>query len=660
MTNRNLRSTYITSLTHFILFVLLPLTSEQTTEKIFWKVHETTLVKWLSALLLSFAVMAAIIAMFALAGKALRLLRIKRIGNVITIIPALLYAGLIHGKWLENKEFAVAVGSLFFCCLALFAYSRKDGSYSSLKSLVPMSLAASSALLVLSSAISLPLLKWSNDQKINAAIRASSPNLVWIIFDELAINGLVNREGEIDQVNYPGFHDLAARSTWYANTITPHTWTELAVPGQLNGKMSSDTTQLPSSWTSNLPTGILQYGFSDVGFPFFAADNEKDSGEYSAKSFRVLIEDSAILIGHKILPKFLRQMIPSLGNSWGNFRTPSNRVSGLESWMKSFDMALGSDTPVVTVAHSLIAHHNWTLDGLEASFINNSIPYSEDHYMPGTCDILGPELLCVTDLMLLNKRLYGMNAKAADQALSQVIELLHRHNQFDNTMIVVTSDHGVGHAVGMDGRRIPPDDNHFDDLVRVPLFVKILGQKDANIVTETRSTTQILATVLQELKLLSPPEIDPPLTETLQSFTVNNVPHSGSFAEISTWLNDGGSLVEAENGKYPYAIGPLATLVGNRTDSIGRALSEIAIENLLVDRFRETASKSDSQYRHLVSGKMSRDDCQTGLLALIENNHIVGTMHRYPSFKDSKKDGLWGVAQSDAPIGELSVLCVSA
>lgn len=660
MLNRNLRTVYITSLTHFILFVLLPLTSELATNKVFWRVHETTFIKWLSVLSLSLTILVVIIAIFSIAGKILRLIRFNRIGSVITLLPVLFYAGLIHRKLLEKEEITVALGSLLFCCLALFAYSRRGTTYSSLKSFVPMGLAASTASLVLLSVVSLPLLNWSNSQRKSAAIRASSPNLIWIIFDELAINGLVNREGEIDQVNYPGFHDLAARSTWYTNTVTPHTWTELAVPAQLNGKKSSDTTHLPSSWTYNIPTGILQYGFSDVGYPFFAADNGEGSGEYLAKSFRVLVEDSMILIGHKILPNFFRQMLPSLGNSWGNFRAPSNPSSSLESWTKRLDSALGSDRPIVTVAHSVITHHPWTRDGSEASFINDSVPHSEDHYLPGTCDIVSSEMLCVTDLMLLNKRLYGMNAKAADQVVSKLIESLRQHNQFDNTIIVVTSDHGTGMAVGMNGRRISPDDNHFEDLARVPLFVKTLGQKDSKIVSETRSTTQILATVLQELELTSPREIDPPLTETLQSFTINNVPHSGSFAETSTWLTDGGSLVEAENRKYPYAIGPLASLVGDRTDSITRTLGEIAVENLLVDRFRETASITDSQYRHLVSGKMSQKDCPTGFLALVENNRIIGTMHRYPSFKDSTKDGMWGIAQSDAPIGELSVLCIGA
>ena len=61
--------------------------------------------------------------------------------------------------------------------------------------------------------------------------------VVVIIFDELPLPTLMRSDGTINAERYPAFARLAASSTWFRNTSSPHNRTERAVPAIVTGNV---------------------------------------------------------------------------------------------------------------------------------------------------------------------------------------------------------------------------------------------------------------------------------------------------------------------------------------------------------------------------------------------------------------------------------------
>ncbi len=315
----------------------------------------------------------------------------------------------------------------------------------------------------------------------------------------------------------------------------------------------------------------------------------------------------------------------------------------------------------MTFAHTLLSHHPWTYDGFSSSFINPQVSYSPHHFIPATCDD-GKDFknfLCTDEIMQLSKRMYGVNIKAADQMIGEVVSILEESGKFDSTMIIVTADHGFAFATNKDGRRIAPNDTYWQDLVKVPLLVKYPSQKQPLTVTEMRSTTQILHSVLDEFEIEAPANIAPSLAENSIIQTVDGNPQNLDFPNPSRWISDGGSFGQVENHMYPYALGSAALLMGYPSKSLVKSISAIKNASIVVDRHRDEPSPVDKQYRHLVTGSIKRNTCNNGSLVLVSDHVLVGTAHTFPSFQKPTLDGFWGVAQSGSPISDVHLYCLN-
>jgi arylsulfatase A-like enzyme len=100
-----------------------------------------------------------------------------------------------------------------------------------------------------------------------------------------------------------------------------------------------------------------------------------------------------------------------------------------------------------------------------------------------------------------------------DWALGKLIEALKQRGLYDNTLLVITSDHGeafgergiVGHALSV-----------YQDLVHVPLLIKYPGQTDPASVSRAVSLTSLMPTILTVLGYPAP--------KTMQGRSLWNAP----------------------------------------------------------------------------------------------------------------------------------------
>jgi len=100
------------------------------------------------------------------------------------------------------------------------------------------------------------------------------------------------------------------------------------------------------------------------------------------------------------------------------------------------------------------------------------------------------------------KTVYDGSVKFVDQALSTVIDSLKDQKLYDNTMIVVTSDHGEEFWEHYPIDSAEQGHSFFDEMLHVPLIIKFPNQKFAGKrFKEIVSLVDIVPTVLDTLKI---------------------------------------------------------------------------------------------------------------------------------------------------------------
>lgn len=101
--------------------------------------------------------------------------------------------------------------------------------------------------------------------------------------------------------------------------------------------------------------------------------------------------------------------------------------------------------------------------------------------------------------------LYDGEVAYADAAIGSLLERLEDLGLYDDSLIIVTSDHGeflgehdlFGHGYGP-----------YDPIHRVPLIIKLPGARHGRVVDEWVQTTDVFPTVLRELSIPVPDGID--------------------------------------------------------------------------------------------------------------------------------------------------------
>ncbi|MEK6252004.1 MAG: hypothetical protein AABM43_08695, partial [Actinomycetota bacterium] len=154
-------------------------------------------------------------------------------------------------------------------------------------------------------------------------IRSRVP-VVEIIFDEFPVGTLMDRNGGIDASRFPAFAELAAHSTWYRGATTVAGFTPRAVPAILTGRVPSGD-ELPTS--SDQPRSI----FTLLGGTYRMNVMEEatalcpkslcgDEGRPSSTSgLESLISDLRIVSEHLLLPNGIRNHLPAVDETFGDF-----------------------------------------------------------------------------------------------------------------------------------------------------------------------------------------------------------------------------------------------------------------------------------------------------------------------------------------------------
>ena len=302
------------------------------------------------------------------------------------------------------------------------------------------------------------LLGGSGASDVDSAAVPKRPHVVLLILDELPSDSLLDRRRRIDPVRYPNFAALAGDSSWFRNAFSVYDSTTKAVPLILDGvKPQPGTSADRRDHRRSIYDIFARHGYRVV-----------DSEEASA-----LCPPSICRGGRTRRPAIIPYLL-------------SGRPERFERWVRS----IRAGRPTLWVKHLMLPHGPYQY--LPSGVRTRPGPGDLLHGMntvPGFHDEF---------LTRHNEQRYLLQLGYTDRLLGRLIRRLKQQGIYDDTLIVVTADHGIAFQVGVPTRRSARAYN-VEELTPVPLIVKRPGQRRGRVLDAYARTLDVTPTIASVL-----------------------------------------------------------------------------------------------------------------------------------------------------------------
>lgn len=474
--------------------------------------------------------------------------------------------------------------------------------------------------------------------------------VVVIVLDEFAAATIIAADGSINAERYPGFAELASVSTWFRNASSHHNLTHRAVPALLDGRLAADGllptyADHPRNLFTMLGGSIPVRRYESV--TSLCPDDICAPAEH--EPLTQALEDASIVYGHRVLPGALRDELPPIDNSWGAYGAQEERgadgAAGAEDESGGGDdyistaysrwLGLGADErsplgqaavlseeiraitsePALHVVHVAIPHRPWVLSpsGYATSFA------------PGL--IRDPADPAYAFENRMEFQLHSMQVGAADTLVAELLDRLQALSNWEDTLLVVTSDHGTN-LTPPDLGRMRVTEANIEEVFRVPLFIKAPGQVDGEIVDEPALTIDIVPSIADLLGAELNWEFD--------GHSLFDGSEATTAPRVSADVDGVLEIVSRRRTEFPHgedwiglaAVGTHGDLVGSRLDalSIG-ADSELGASIDQRRQFDELPTEQ-GEMPFVISGTVVAEEEPPELVVAV-NGTIVGVTGGY-------------------------------
>jgi hypothetical protein len=284
---------------------------------------------------------------------------------------------------------------------------------------------------------------------------------VLVVFDEFPGDTLLGPDRRIDAGRFPNFAALAADGTWFRNAATAYDSTTKAVPLILDGIRPHRGT---SAIVRDHPNSI----FTALG----------------RRGYRIVTSEEATAMCPRRYCPAERTKRPAI--------IPNLKGGRAERFQRFVRSIRPARRPTFWIKHALLPHGPWV-------------------YMPSGHHLRpeGPELLPGMQtvpgfydqyLTRHNEQRYLLQLGFVDRLLGRLAGRLKSQGMYDDTLIVVTADHGFAWQVGVPTRRSISLSN-VDELAPVPLFVKKPGQRRGRVSDVLARTLDVTPTITDVLNV---------------------------------------------------------------------------------------------------------------------------------------------------------------
>lgn len=490
---------------------------------------------------------------------------------------------------------------------------------------------------------------------------ASDTPIVMVVFDEFSSIYLMNEDGQIDRDRFPNFASLADGAYWFRNATTVVDNTVYGVPAILTGRYPPDESRVATvgDYPENLFT--LFGGTHDLNVvesvttlcPETLCVVTEDT--LLGGRLKGLIEDSAVVYLAATLPDDWTAWLPPVSEGWENFAFDPMQFGEGTNWFDQVQAVIDGDR-ATTFRHfvdSLSQTGRRTLD-----FMHILLPHEPLIYLPSgrlyppspargkvsSGDSWTDDAWAVT----LAEQRYFLQLQFVDRLLGELIDRLKDSGRYDESLLVVTADHGVSFRPN-DSRR-PLTDTNLPDIAAVPLFIKTPGQTSGQVSDMDIQTIDILPTILDVAGVTMPWSVDGVSafnererirgekviyhSETgVQDRHTFSSEFAGKFSALSTYSARFGPSADAYG---LFQLGPYADIVGTSPQMYELVESDY---KLRLDQLPQLSNASlDSGWLPaFLTGEIESPSVTVGVLDLaIELNGTVAAVTRSFDAGDAK------------------------
>jgi hypothetical protein len=239
---------------------------------------------------------------------------------------------------------------------------------------------------------------------------------------------------------------------------------------------------------------------------------------------------------------------------WQGLDADERSPLGQAGLLREMTAAIGA-TPTLHFIHVALPHRPWVLSrtGVATSFAPELIT---DPSAPGYD--FGARM---------EYQLHSMQVGAADTLIGELVDHLRATPAWEDTLLVVTSDHGTNLSAPDIGRMKVTDANR-EEVYRVPLFIKVPGQIDGEIRDDSVQNLDVLPSIVDVLGATVDWEFDG------HSLYDGSVAHTAP--KVSTDVDEAIAIAERRSADFPLGddwtalagVGDNGDLVGTRVDDL--------------------------------------------------------------------------------------------
>ena len=422
--------------------------------------------------------------------------------------------------------------------------------------------------------VTLPGLDGGQREQISIAFDDESdrPPVLLIVADELSHSVVSEPSGRIRPA-FPNLAGLQGSSTTYTEAYATANATHFAIPTMLAGVPDATTmgefpTEVsgsggPLSWLQSryrVATDSIYFQSNDEGVPFVDLESGSLIEQQQAGGpgpLAMLVLDTLAVVGRTALPEPLSARFPELDDRWYDFWNLAPQRSEVGVGGDFIEVLSDREAPGFVFLHSMVAHTPYVRDYVGQFWSPSSLGLREGG--------LGTDAL-----VELQRQVYAAAALDVDRQVGWYLNELRRNGTFDETLIIVTADHGRTFPLESTWRVGDNREQRWSDVVHVPLLVKQPGQTAAEVVTAPRSTAQISRTILDaagaqvsiqdELAPALPQEPTSPITFWFDERTGQaSVETYEPFAASDLWRDE---HFQPRHPDSPFAVGIEPELIG--------------------------------------------------------------------------------------------------
>ncbi|MCI0441945.1 sulfatase-like hydrolase/transferase [bacterium] len=447
--------------------------------------------------------------------------------------------------------------------------------------------------------------------------------IVIIVFDEFPLVSLLNSKLEVDSHLFPNFSEFSKRATFYRNATTAGDQTIIAIPSILTGNYPRGGTLPVRADFPNTLFTLLQGSYSmtatEYGTHLFPGEVKEQQAE-QPMNLADMSSDLCIVYANIVLPADMRSGIPSVTQNWGNFnvrqqmaQTPEHRTGREKTFMDFVDSLQNDKKPFLRYLHILLPHRIWEYLPSGRSYD----PFEIEHVA------FDETVMWENDTTVREAyQRHLLQVQYVDGLIGKLIRKLDRENLFDESMIILVGDHGLGFTQGEKFREVCP--NNYPEMMWVPFFIKYPHQEKGETLDWNVETLDTLPTIASILKFHVPWKADgyslmngkpPRMTKKIMiDFGKSRLIKSGGLEQIQQSVNRKVRMFGEEESANLFKWDPDPWVVG-KPASLDSFFPDIKVTINKSERFQNVDPGSGS-LPALLTGTIQSD-------SLGENRHEI-------------------------------------